>query len=218
MNTNPLATKVLCFGDSNTWGYQPLSEMRYPVDVRWTGLLQSLLGDDYSVIEEGLNGRTTNIDDPDFPGRNGLMYFFPCIKTHNPIDIIILMLGTNDTKHQFHRTPQEIAMGINDLLYEISIFARDWNQDYPQVLLLAPPLVDESVEGAREKFAGAAEKSAQLPKLYQRLAEQNDALFLDVSQWVKPSRKDGIHLEPADHRTIAEHLAKEILNPNIFFG
>ena len=202
MNTNPQAVKILSYGDSNTWGYIPVSEARYPVNVRWTGLLQSMLGDGYWVIEEGLNGRTTNIEDPDSPGKNGLQYLLPCLKSHNPIDLIILMLGSNDTKHKFQRTPADITSGIQLLLREISNTA--WNTDgnVPYILLLAPPRVDDSVENAREEFAGASEKTALLLGLYQRLAVDHNALFSDVSEWVKPSPKDGIHLEPADHLII----------------
>ena len=51
--------RILCYGDSNTWGYIPLTEKRYPPEVRWTGRLQRLLGPDYQVLEDGLSGRTT---------------------------------------------------------------------------------------------------------------------------------------------------------------
>ena len=97
MNTGPNAIKVLCYGDSNTWGRDPHGKgIRYPVNVRWTGLLQSKLGHDYDIIEEGLGGRTTVIDDPKREGRNGKTYLRPCLETHSPIDVITLMLGTND--------------------------------------------------------------------------------------------------------------------------
>lgn len=210
MDTDPRAVKILCYGDSNTWGYIPVSEARYPVNARWTGLLQSKLGDGYWVVEEGLNGRTTNIEDPDSPGKHGLQYLLPCLKTHNPIDLVILMLGTNDTKYKFQRSPTDITSGIETLLREVKNTA--WNEDanVPQILLLSPPSVDESVENAREEFAGAADKTAQLPGLYQRLAADYNAHFLDVSAWVKPSPKDGIHLEPADHLIIAEILSEKI--------
>ena len=212
MNTNPQSFKILCFGDSNTWGYIPVSEARFPVDMRWTGLLQSLLGDGYWIIEEGCNGRTTNIEDPDSPGKNGLQYLYPCLKTHNPIDLIILMLGTNDTKSKLNRTADDIASGINQLLNEICQTAWDNKGETPAVLLLSPPLVDENIEQAREEFFGAAEKTAQLPALFRNLAGEHDAIFCDVSQWVSPSPSDGIHLEPADHRIIADNLHNVILN------
>ncbi len=214
MNINPHALKVLCYGDSNTWGYIPITEERYPVDVRWTGLLQSLLDEGYWIIEEGFNGRTTNLEDPDSPGKNGLQYFYPCLRSHNPLDLVILMLGTNDTKYKFHRSAEEIASGIELLLQEIHQTAWSRHGETPAVLLLAPPLVDDSVEPAREEFAGAGEKTALLPALYQPLAREFGAHFANVSRWVSPSPKDGIHLEPADHHAIAENLREIIVQIN----
>ena len=113
MNTNPAAKVVLCFGDSNTWGSRPGvgDGGRFPADVRWTGQLQNQLGGDYYVIEEGRGGRTVNLDD-DRPGRNGLEYFDPCIASHDPLDVVIIMLGTNDQKISFDTTAEQIAEGL----------------------------------------------------------------------------------------------------------
>lgn len=206
MNTNPNAYKILCYGDSNTWGYIPVTEARYPADVRWTGVLQTLLGDGYWVIEEGFNGRTTNLEDPDSPAKNGLQYFYPCLRTHNPLDLIVLMLGTNDTKFKFHRSAEEIAADAELLLQEIQQTAWNKQGETPAVLLLAPPLVDDTVMEAREEFAGAGEKTARLPSLYQQLARRYGSRFADVSGWVSPSPKDGIHLEEKAHFKMAQEL------------
>ncbi len=90
---------ILCYGDSNTWGYIPATAGRYPPDVRWPGVMRKLLGEKYNVIEEGLNGRTTVWEDPYKPGRNGLELLIPILDSHNPIDLVVVMLGTNDLKH-----------------------------------------------------------------------------------------------------------------------
>ena len=95
---------VLCYGDSNTYGYIPETGMRYPRDIRYPGRLQLLLGEDYAVIEEGCNGRTTIHDDPIDGWKNGLDYLKPCLNSHKPVDIVILMLGSNDLKETFHLT------------------------------------------------------------------------------------------------------------------
>jgi len=206
MNTNPDAIKILCYGDSNTWGYIPSTEERYPVNIRWTGRLQELLGDDFWVVEEGLNGRTTNVEDPDSPGKNGLEYLLPCLKTHNPIDLIILMLGTNDTKEKFSRKAAMIASGIEDLLEEIRQTAYDRNHHVPRILLLSPPYVDDKVTKAQEDFTSATKTSQELGDYYQRIAEKKDLPFIDIAELVKVSREDGIHLEPEGHKTIAKSL------------
>src|SRR5215216_1134114 len=103
MNINPKATTVLCFGDSNTNGATPDKSGRYSADVRWTGQLQNLLGSEYYVIEEGLGGRTTDSDHfrEGKEGRNGFAYYKPALETHLPLDIIVIMLGTNDVKNTY---------------------------------------------------------------------------------------------------------------------
>ena len=104
--------RVLCYGDSNTWGFNAMNEnvygQRFPEEVRWTGRLQTLLGENWTVIEEGLCGRTTVFEDPLREGLNGLQYLGPCLATHNPIDYLILMLGTNDCKARFSALPKNI--------------------------------------------------------------------------------------------------------------
>ena len=93
---------ILCYGDSNTYGYNPSNGFRYPENVRWTGRLQSALGEGYKIIEEGCNGRTTIFDDPLEGWKNGLGYLRPCLNSHKPVDIVIMMLGSNDLKETFH--------------------------------------------------------------------------------------------------------------------
>ncbi|MBQ9959278.1 MAG: acylhydrolase, partial [Oscillospiraceae bacterium] len=94
--------RILCYGDSNTWGYIGGVGERFGRDVRWTGRLQTLLGSDYTVIEEGLNSRTTVWDDPVEMHKNGYTYLMPCLQTHRPLDLVIIMLGTNDLERRFH--------------------------------------------------------------------------------------------------------------------
>ena len=93
--------EILCFGDSNTHGYMPGLGTRYPIDQRWSGLLGKLLGDGYHVVEEGMDGRTTAFEDDLQPWRSALGYIGPCVKTHAPLDLIIIMLGTNDSKTRY---------------------------------------------------------------------------------------------------------------------
>lgn len=211
MNINRRAVRVLCFGDSNTWGYIPGTGVRFPTDIRWTGLLQKALGNGYEIIEEGLNARTTTIDDQKHEGKNGATYLRPCLETHYPVDIVILLLGTNDLKERFNKTPQQIAEGIEKLLAIIS--DSDTNYDHePKVILMSPPIVDESVDGVQEKYLGAEEKSKQLGALYKAIAEKHQHTFIDLSQIVQPSKKDGYHLDPESHAKVAHLLIEKIKN------
>ena len=210
MNINPTSKRILCFGDSNTWGYVPATGKRYPVGVRWTSLLQEKLGDGYEIIEEGLNSRTTDIDDPKHKGKNGLTYLRPCLETHDPIDLIILMLGTNDMKERFNREPSRIVEGIENLIDEIKKYALEEETIEPQVIIVSPPLVDETVEGVKEKYLGAGGKSTKLGELYEKVAKKFNYKFIDISKVVSPSKKDGYHLEPESHQVIADLFFNEI--------
>lgn len=137
--------RILCFGDSLTWGWVPVADgmptERFPRDKRWTGVLADRLGDGYTVVEEGLSARTTNADDPTDPRLNGAAYLPSCLASHLPLDLVILMLGTNDTKAYFRRTPLDIAMGMSVLVTQVLTSAGGVGTGYPapKVLVVAPP-------------------------------------------------------------------------------
>jgi lysophospholipase L1-like esterase len=130
---------VLCYGDSNTWGYDPLTQARFPPEVRWTGVLAGCLGADYRVIEEGLNGRTTRWDDPIETDRNGLAYLRPCIESHQPLDLVVVMLGTNDLKQRFNLSASDIAQSAAGAAEAAYRFANGPEGRRTAVLLVAPP-------------------------------------------------------------------------------
>ena len=136
---------ILCFGDSLTWGWIPVKEsaptLRYPYEQRWTGAMAARLGDGYHIIEEGLSARTTSLDDPNDPRLNGSTYLPAALASHLPLDLVILMLGTNDTKSYFHRTPYEIANGMGKLVGQVLTSAGGVGTPYPapRVLVVAPP-------------------------------------------------------------------------------
>ncbi|MCR4329038.1 MAG: SGNH/GDSL hydrolase family protein [Candidatus Roizmanbacteria bacterium] len=210
MNINTKARKVLCFGDSNTWGFIPGKGTRYSKEVRWTGILQESLGDGFEIVEEGLNSRTTNIDDQKHVGKNGASYLAPCLETHFPIDYIVLFLGTNDLKERFHRSPQDIADGIQNLLDLTKNTSHEENQTLPKVILVCPPIVDESVEGVIDKYKGAEAKSRLLPKLYEELAQKNNCLYINLQEHLKPSKVDGYHFDRDSHKTLANLVERKL--------
>lgn len=210
MNINPNSARVLCYGDSNTWGYIPVTKQRYSVSVRWTGVLQQKLGQEYWIIEEGLNSRTTDLDDPTKPGKNGLTYLRPCLETHNPVDLIILMLGTNDMKERFQREPKDIVQGMEKLILEIQATARNAQGNVPRIILISPPLIDGSVAGVDEKYKGGDKKSQQLAPLYQEMAQKHALEFIDCTQHASPSKKDGYHFEPEGHAALAQVIFEKI--------
>lgn len=204
---------VLCYGDSNTYGYNPSNGLRYPEDIRWTGRLQTLLGGDYRVIEEGCNGRTTTLDDPLEGWKNGLDYLRPCLNSHKPVDIVILMLGTNDLKETFHASAEEIAGGAATLAETIQNFTKEKQGFTPQIILVAPPEIGEGI--CASPFAGIFGKSAivrskEFPKLYEKAAKEHGCEFLNAAAHIRPSAKDSLHLSPEAHRRLAEELCKKV--------
>jgi lysophospholipase L1-like esterase len=203
---------ILCYGDSNTWGYIPGSGQRYPRHQRWPGVLQTLLGSGFVVIEEGLNSRTTVLDDPTRnPGKNGLHYLRPCLDSHAPLDLVLLMLGTNDLKHRFGLSGFDIAQNVSALIGVIQQSGDGTGEKAPPVLLLSPPHVGPLTAFA-DLFAGAEEKSRQLQKHYRAVAQQTGCHFFDVAEVVVASPVDGVHWEADQHLALGNRLA-EVVRP-----
>ncbi len=215
MTTNPHATAILCYGDSNTWGQKPDKSGRYPVDIRWTGRLQKQLGENYHLIEEGLGSRTTDLEYDKKPGRNGRTYFVPCIASHNPIDLVVLMLGTNDFKIEFHRSPKDIADAIKGLIGDIDQYASAKDKKPPQVLIVSPIKINnaacnfEAFYGGVYYDAESARKSNGLAVAIQAVANEAGVFFFDAST-VAAAGDDGIHFSEEAHIALAEALEKKI--------
>ncbi len=202
---------VLCYGDSNTHGADPATGGRLGFGVRWPGVLAALLDGEARVIEEGLNGRTTVRDDPYVPGRNGLAYLGPCLASHAPVDVVVIMLGTNDLKATFALPATEIAAGAAALADAALRSMSGPAGGSPRVLLVAPPALGPASEPMEVSgFAGAGERNAELPRLYRAVARRAGAAFLDASAIVSADPADGVHLSPASHRVLAHAVADAI--------
>ncbi len=201
---------VVCFGDSNTWGAKADGSGRFEPDVRWTGVLQAKLGPEYKVIEEGLNGRTTNIDDTIEEDRNGRRHLPSLLESHRPFDLIVIMLGTNDLKARNNRAAADIAQSAAKLadLSRKSMCGVDGGA--PKVLLMAPPAAVEAGHGLDSLFTGAVEKSKQFPEHYAFWADAVGADFLDASSVIVSSPVDGIHFEPEDHAKLGIAVAEKV--------
>ncbi|PMJ99496.1 SGNH/GDSL hydrolase family protein [Vibrio sp. 10N.261.55.A7] len=199
---------ILCFGDSNTWGCSPDLPRRYNTEERWTMLLQEQLPTDYRVIEEGLNSRTTVLEDPYEPGKNGLNYLLPCLESHHP-DLVVIMLGTNDLKSRFNVTASDISKGAARLVQLIQNFRHSFMPNPPQVLLVSPTHVLE-VDPLKEGFTNAEEKSKQLGHYYKRRAEELGCHFIDAASFIQPCQREGIHWQPDQHSKFAKALAQKV--------
>lgn len=216
MNTIPTAKAILCYGDSNTWGQTPdKTGHRRPAHIRWTGILQARLGDNYYVIEEGLSSRTTDLDYAKKPGRNGRTYLEPCLDSHAPIDTVVLMLGTNDLKIEFNRSAKEIAQTTKGLVELIQSKTAKYNGTPAEVLLVSPILVEENAPRHKEWYSdhydtASAEKSRQLASELELVAQATGCKFADAAQ-VARAGEDGIHFDEASHLALGKLLADKIM-------
>jgi lysophospholipase L1-like esterase len=201
--------EVLCFGDSNTWGYDPATKTRFPGDVRWTGVAQHALGPGFRVIEEGLNGRTTVWEDPLDGDRMGKRHLMPCLDSQAPLDLVLLMLGTNDTKKRFSAPATDIAAGAGVLLDIVARSKSGRDGKAPMVLLIAPPPLTKLTEFA-QMFEGGAEKSCMLAPLYSELAKVRHCPFFDAGTVIRCSELDGVHFEAKEHRAFGEAIARVV--------
>lgn len=213
MNTKPNIKRILCYGDSYTWGYIPSSgHERFPADIRWTGILQQKLGKDYEVIEEGLNSRTLNSDDQrdGKEGRNGSTYLIPCLDTHDPIDLVILMLGTNELKDSFQTTNEQFASVVeNYYVKTIQNRKSQFSDKTPKLLLISPPILDLTKEYAQKRYSRSKELNEYLPVMYKQIAERNGCEFLSSSDFVTVG-SDGVHIDADNHRLLGEGIFNKI--------
>ncbi len=204
---------ILCYGDSNTYGYNPSNGLRYSEDVRWTGRLQKLLGNAYRVIEEGCNGRTTIFDDPIEGWKNGLEYLRPCLNSHKPVDIVILMLGSNDLKGMFHASAGQIAAGASALIEVIQSFTALKQEYVPRIILVSPPEIGEGIRTSPfggSFHADAVSRSKEFPKYFKKTAEKYHCVFFNAAEYVQPSAIDSLHLSREAHEKLAEELCRTV--------
>ena len=211
---------VLCFGDSNTHGYcaDPADcadgGTRFTEEQRWTRLLQNALGEDCLVIEEGLSGRTTCFDDPIHEGLNALDYIYPCLKSHEAIDLLIIMLGTNDCKDRFYASAACIGLGMARLVKK----AKDtdcWGGKKPNILVIAPPPIEEGMltsPVAATMGQLCVEKSRQLADSYREQCDLLGVHFLDAGViGCEFNTVDYMHLTSRGHAALARRLSDLVL-------
>lgn len=206
---------IVCFGDSNTHGYNAENFGRFSKNVRWTGVLQDIIGEQYDVKEEGLSGRTCVFDDPLFEGLNGYRAIAPVLLTHEPVDLLIIMLGTNDTKERFSSNATNIAKGLERLVAKAKDRVDAWQNGISNILIIAPPPIEDGYkEGdcGEEMGKGCVEKSVKLASVYEVVASRLGCHYLDAGSidGIEMSNKDFMHLTADSHRKLAEELAKRL--------
>jgi lysophospholipase L1-like esterase len=205
---------VMIYGDSNSWGAEPQPERgvggRFAPDVRWPGVLQQKLGADVQVIAEGLNGRTTCVDDPvEGHHKNGARFLQVAIETHMPLDLVIIKLGTNDLKARLSMQAGDIADGAVRLADIVLGSATGPRGRAPKVLLVVPAPVSK-LGWLTEMFEGGKEKSLKLAAEFSRATKGRSIAVFNAGSVIASSEIDGIHLDADAHRTLGEALAARV--------
>ena len=204
--------RIVCFGDSLTWGYDPENRIRFSADIRWPMVMQKILGDEYNVIEEGQNGRTIATDDPAEGEKNGLKYIGPCLESHTPFDFLIIMLGINDCKRKFAYSSMDIAGEMQIFLEKVQAYNHFRCKDAFKVLLVSPPPVSEAIRdswlGDSFGFENAVKVSNELADWYKSLADMYGCEYLDATEYVKASEVDGVHLDAEGQMKLGTVIAE----------
>ncbi len=201
--------RILCYGDSNTFGTPPLAALgedrRYDAATRWPGVMRAELGAGYELIEEGLPGRTTCHPDPvEGAFMDGLAVLPAILKSHKPLDLVLIMLGTNDQKERFSLTGFDIAAGMRNLAQCVPGFVPN-----AKLLLVCPPPAFEAGCLA-EMFTGAAERGKTMPKWYAYFAAETGAAFFDAGTVAACDPLDGVHFSETSHATLGRAMAAEV--------
>ena len=205
---------ILCFGDSNTWGCNPLGG-RFDHKTRWPMAMKILLNEgcptndpDFWIIEEGQNGRTTCREDFVDGDRNGFRHIIPVLESHQPLDMVVVMLGTNDLKPRFSPVPLDIALGVKKIVIAIQNSRTGHNNIAPKVLVICPPPTVDA-PAFKDMFGDASiELSKQLPPFYRRITEECGVLFLNAGEVIQSSKTDGIHFDAEEHLKLAKAVAE----------
>ena len=205
---------LLCFGDSNTYGQIPGQGPldRFEWSVRWPGVLNEALGSAWYVIEEGLSGRTTVSDDPiEGIWKNGRTYLLPCYQSHAPLDLIIIMLGTNDLKVRFRKPASEVAMGMGVIVNDIKQFASQSDEEHrPEIMIVSPPPMLDDLKEWQPVFAEGQARSRELALEFEQIADALEVHFFDAGTVASCSDVDGFHIGADAHKALGEALAREI--------
>jgi lysophospholipase L1-like esterase len=201
---------ILCFGDSNTWGYNPTDGSRHPRCTRWTGVLQQELGDGIHVTEEGLCGRTTAFSEPFRFGRNGRKMLAPLLESHAPLDLLCIALGVNDLKPIFSASAYDSALGLASL---VDIAQKAWvgaNGKELGILIVAPTRCVTLSTETSERFAAATDKFPELLKEYAKVAERYGTHYFDSNEVAVCSPDDGVHLDAENHTLLGLAIAARV--------
>jgi lysophospholipase L1-like esterase len=206
--------QILVYSDSLTWGIIPTTRERLGFDDRWPGVMESRLnahGRAFRVIENCLNGRRTAWDDPFKPGRNGLQGIEQVMEMHAPLELVIVMLGTNDFQSMHDHNAWHSAQGLRSLVLAMRRAPIEPGMPVPRILIVAPPPIELPRGPIAPKFAGGEKKCRGLADELEAVARELDCAFLDAAMVTSSSTVDGVHLDKEQHHVLGRALADRVL-------
>jgi lysophospholipase L1-like esterase len=210
------AKTILCYGDSNTWGNVPRSDSRYPRSVRWPGALQQLLGEDYEVVSEGLCGRTLVVEDPAKLHRTGITHLRAILESADPVDVVVVMLGTNDVKSTYNLEPKDIAQHLELTISLIRNEKLEITKVPEIVIICPPPVINPKTNDLDKRMVRGIELFKELPGLYKQVTDKHGCTFINAGEHISSSDVDGYHLSKEAHLKLAEVVRDVILQINTF--
>jgi lysophospholipase L1-like esterase len=202
---------ILVYSDSLSWGIVPATRKRLSFEQRWPGVMEISLGSSgrkVRVVEDCLNGRRTVWDDPFKPGRNGLVGLAQRIEIHSPLELVVLMLGTNDFQSMHEHNAWHSSQGILALISVIRSAPIEPGMPVPQILVVAPPAIQTPKGPIAPKFEGGERKCVGLASAYQKVCEELGCHFFDAGGIITSSNVDGVHLDLEQHLTLGKAVAK----------
>jgi lysophospholipase L1-like esterase len=205
--------QLLVYSDSLTWGIIPDTRLRLPFEARWPGVMERALhaaGKHVRVIEDCLNGRRTAFEDPYKPGRNGLVGLEQRIEINSPLELVVLMLGTNDFQSMHAHNAWHSAQGMAALVDAVRRSPIEPGMPTPKILIVSPPPIQKPKGKIAPKFHGAEEKSLGLAAAYEEVARERGCEFFDVGRVTGSSAVDGVHLDADQHLVLGRALAEAV--------
>lgn len=208
--------KILCYGDSNTWGHNPKDGNRLDENNRWPRILQKMLGDSYEIIEEGLCGRCASFIDSVKPYRHGISTLKMTLEIHQPIDLVILMLGTNDLKNCFSPNVVAVSNGIKEMVQIIkNEYTYNKHMKVPKILIISPIYIHENyvnVERTSNQFdEHSIEVCKKLASYYEDIANQYDCMFMNAAEYAQASSIDCLHMDGKNHEKLAKGIYQKLV-------
>lgn len=204
---------VLAFGDSLTWGFIPGTRNRYPREVRWPKVLEKGLGGKAEVLDNGLNARTSVHENPYRDYRKGLDILPSLLESHAPLDLVILMLGSNDFHSNYGLKPFDVARGMRRMVQTVKTYMTEPEMPVPEVLVISPPKIIKTEDPYYSQIFGDTYKIfGELAPLYKTLAEEEGAHFFNAAEIATAEPRDGIHLSAESTIAIGKALIDPVRN------